>query len=87
MPDKRDHPNIKPGGRIKGGQWPCIVSMVYEDEYSPAGEVVFNPERPTRNDAEWDDEQWAFAETGDYGGFAEKSPRLAEYVRMLKVGR
>jgi len=85
---KKPHPNIKPGDWIDVAQRECVVSKLYRsDSSSGVCEVVFNPNKPTNCDVDWDGEKWFFPERGDYGGYADKYPRLSEFVAILKKGR
>jgi hypothetical protein len=83
-----DRPTVNPGDWIAVGQTPAVVSAVREPgSFSGDCEVVFNPQKPTNHDVVWTGEKWEFAERGDYGGYADKYPRLSEYVSILKRGR
>jgi hypothetical protein len=81
-------PDIKPGDWITIGGTNCVVSIV-RGAGDPMGdcEVVFNPQKPTNHDAVWTGENWDFAKQGDFGGYADKYPRLQPYVEQLKGGR
>ena len=83
-----DRPTVKPRGWIRVGSTDCVVANVRGPGQSLGDcEVVFNPDKPTNRDVTWDGDQWNFVESGDYGGYAEKYPRLSEYVQILKRGR
>jgi hypothetical protein len=81
-------PDIKPGDWIRIGNTDCVVAVVRAagDQFGDC-EVVFNPTKPTNHDVEWTGEDWAFAKRGDFGGYAEKYPRLRAFVQTLKKGR
>lgn len=83
-----DRPNIAPGVWIKIGNTDCVVAVVRPPN-DPAGdcEVVHRPEKPTNNSARWTGDAWDFVKTGDYGGYADRNPRLRSYVQILKRGR
>ena len=70
-----------------GTNWP-VVSMVYEKGYDFGDiEIVFDQEKPKNHDAIWDVNQSDFAPSSDFGGYAERNPRIADCVRLLKKGR
>jgi hypothetical protein len=81
-------PEIKSGDWISIGSTDCVVSKVY-----PAGagfgdcEAVFNAAKPTNDDARWTSDQWAFVHEGASGGYADKYPRLRDFVAALRRGR
>ncbi len=81
-------PNIQPGDWITIGQTSCVVANVLEPG-NPLGdcEVVFNPSKPANLEARWNGEGWEFVKTGEFGGYADRYPRLALYVAKLKRGR
>lgn len=79
-----DRPDIKPGDWIEIEGVDCVVCVVREhlDAFGDC-EVVFDPAKPTNRDVIWNDEEWRFMETGDYGGYAEKYERLRPFVLQL----
>jgi hypothetical protein len=79
-----NRPEIKLGGWIAVGSTSCVVADVRDNGDC---EVVFNSSKPTNCDARWNGESWAFVESGDYGGYADKYSRLSLYVQILKRGR
>jgi len=79
-----NRPEIKPGDWIFVGSTSCVVANVRD---SGECEVVFNSSKPTNREAFWNGESWAFVESGDYGGYADKYNRLNPYVQILKRGR
>ena len=80
-------PNIAPYDEIIVGNQRCIVAVVREPGHSSGDcEVVFNARKPTNRDARWTDGQWAFVESGDYGGYADKYDRLSGFVAKLRGG-
>lgn len=83
-----ERPTINPGDWITVGGVSCVVANVFALG-APLGdcEVVFNSSKPTNRNASWDGEKWEFAESGDYGGYADKYSRLSTYVQQLKAGR
>lgn len=83
-----DRPSIEPGDWICVNDVDCVVANVFAVG-APLGscEVVFNPAKPTNRNASWTGTQWEFVETGDYGGYADKYPRLRSAVTALKAGR
>ena len=81
-------PNIKPGDWIRIGTVKAVVSVV-RPENSKLGdlEVVFNPRKPTNHDVEWTGDEWTFAKRGDFGGYADRYPRLSLFVQQLRANR
>ncbi len=80
-----EQPKIKPGDWIYVGQIHCVVANVYEpDNTSGNIEVVFNPDKPTNRDVNWNGNEWEFSPSSDFGGYADQYPRLNYYVRILK---
>ncbi len=82
-------PPIKPGDWIEVGSVWAVVSQLMSPEH-PMGadcEVVFNPSKPTNHDVRWNGQRWEFTKSGDQGGYADKYPRLRQYVALLKGGR
>jgi len=81
-------PNIKPGDWIQVGNGHCVVCVVREPNH-PLGdcEVVLTPSKPANRDVQWLEDKWEFVPSGDFGGYADKYPRLREYVRILKKGQ
>jgi len=59
----------------------CIVRLLYAPE-SMEGvcQVVFNRQKPTTHDVDWDGETWFFPQRQDFGGYARPSD---PYVQML----
>lgn len=81
-------PDVKPGDWITVGNTSCVVANVFNEGHSLGDcEVVFNQAKPANLNARWDGERWQFVKTGDYGGYADKYPRLSAYVAQLKRGR
>ena len=66
-------PTIKPGSWIVVDKHDCVVTVVYQ-ESSPFGVclAVYNKEKPTTRDVDWDGEKWFFPARSDYGGYGEK---------------
>jgi hypothetical protein len=76
-------PTVKTGEWIYVGSIRCVVSTVRKDAIC---EVVFDPIKPTNRDAYWTGTSWSFTESEDFGGYADKYPRLNPYVQILKRG-
>ena len=79
-------PKLNTGNWITIGHWHCIVSKIYAEESRDAlglGEVVYNPEKPTTRDFDWDGEKYFFPDRGDFGGYAERTQ--PGYVRELRA--
>ena len=83
-----EKPTVKVNDWIVVGKIDCLVSKIYDKSY-PFGscEVVCNPHKPTNHDVRWNGKAWAFKETGDYGGYADRNPELSEFVLRLKKGK
>lgn len=81
----KEHPEVSEGDWIKVGNVDCIVQKLYQPD-SPfgVGQVLFNRDKPTTHEVDWDGEKWIFPERGDYGGYARPSD---PYVWKLKKGR
>ena len=83
-----DRPETKPGGWILVGNCHCVVANVRAPGHALGDcEVVFDRSKPTNSDVVWNGDEWRFVERGDYGGYADKYPRLRDYVHILKRGR
>lgn len=79
------HPEIHIGDWIKIGLIDCVVSSVYpEDSTSGICKVIFNKQKPTTRDVDWNGENWFFPERPDFGGYAKGMDYL---VLQLKRGR
>ncbi len=78
-------PKIKLGDWIRVGNWDCVVRRVY-DKDSPfgVGEVVYNPQKPTTHDFDWNGDEWFLPERPDYGGHGRETD---PYVQQLKRGK
>lgn len=82
-------PNIKPGDWIEVGFIDAVVSVIRPPDHHMGAqcEVVFDASKPTNHDVRWNGSTWEFIKSGDEGGYADKYPRLREYVAILKAGR
>ena len=81
----KDIPKIKPGDWLTVGSNDCVVSMIYPpDSQSGVCLVVFNKNKPTTHDIDWDGTKWYFTECPDFGGYAKDSD---PFVQQLKRGR
>ncbi len=80
-------PDINPGDWIRIGNTLCVVSLV-RDPGDTLGdcEVVLDEDKPANRDVCWKDDDWHFVPSGDFGGYADRIPRLAPYVAQLKRG-
>ncbi len=82
-----ERPNVKPHDWIKVGNVPCVVAVVREPNDRMGDlEVVFDPKKPTNHDVEWTGREWSFCKRSDFGGYADRYPRLSAFVRTLKSG-
>ena len=46
--------------------------------------VVFNPQKPTTHDVDWNGQQWFFPERPDFGGYGVKAKNYALAYNQLK---
>jgi len=82
-----NRPNINLGNWIYVEGTSCVISIVREPGHEFGDcEVVFNPDKPTNHDVEWDGEKWIFPDRPDFGGYADRNSRLSQYVQILKQG-
>jgi hypothetical protein len=82
-------PDVKPGDWIEIGLTHAVVTAIRSPQH-PMGshcEVVFDASKPTNHDVRWNGNHWEFIKSGDFGGYADKYPRLRQYVSALKRGR
>jgi hypothetical protein len=86
-------PNKKPHDWISVEGVNCVICQRLKIESSDKlaskfghYEVVFDPKKPTNRNVFWDGSAWHWCEAGDYGGYADKYPRLKPYVDTLKNG-
>jgi hypothetical protein len=85
-----ERPIVNVGDWIRIGERDCVVSDVRRPDlvaFSGDIEVVYDVEKPTYHDAEWDSDEWIFSKRPDYGGYAQNQSRLASAVRQLRRGR
>ena len=80
-----EHPSIKSGDWLTVDATDCVVTVVYPQGYeSGVCLVVFNKQKPTTHDVDWDGEKWFFPKRPDFGGYGrDRDP----YVLQLKRGR
>ena len=78
-------PKIHPGKWITVGDNDCVVKTVYK-EGSSSGVclVVFDKDKPTTHDVDWDGGKWFFPNRPDFGGYGRDDE---PYVQQLKRGR
>lgn len=83
-----DRPLVKPGDWICVGRTDCVVARIFEPSHVEGdAEVVFDPVKPTNRNVRWEGDGWEFVDSGDFGGYADKYPRLRSYVQVLKRGK
>ena len=78
------HPKVSPGDwiHVKGNR--CVVTHVYPpDSQNGVCKVVFNEQKPTTHDVDWNGSDWIFPERPDFGGYGRDSD---PFVRQLKRG-
>jgi len=83
-------PKVVPGDWISVGEGrgvDAVVSTVRANNQPPLGVVYLNRDRAIYEGVVWSGSHWEFAIQGTHGGYADKFPRLAEYVRTLRAGR
>ena len=80
-----DHPEIRPYDWITVGTTDCVVKTVYAAE-SKQGVclVVFNKDKPTTHDVDWDGKAWFFPERLDYGGYGRDGDPFVQYLKRGK---
>lgn len=80
-----DMPEVEPGTIIRVGNTPAVVCTIH----APGDiEVVYRDanKHAISEDAIWADGQWRFKTAGrTHGKFAHKTPRLADYVEILRT--
>lgn len=78
-------PDIKEGDWIKVGSCNCVVSIVRDlDHPFGDGEVVLNPKKPANVDVKWSGTEWVFVDPDNFGGYAEKYPRLNSLISIFR---
>jgi hypothetical protein len=85
-----NRPTVNPGDWIKVANLDCVVAVVRQpDQVAFSGdlEVVFDAQKPTNPDVEWNGEAWLFCKRPDYGGYAAGKSRLSQAVGILRLGR
>ena len=77
-------PEVSPGRWIKIGKTNAVVCSVHTDHI----EVVYldDRNRAINEDVEWDSSQWTFKRPRPSRGYADKYPRLYEYLTILRRG-
>lgn len=79
---------VEPRDWISIGKIDAVVVQVYDLEGQTVEAVYFDQKRQAINeDVVWDGKTWKFKIEGPCGGYADKSPRLKEFVGVLKRGR
>ena len=81
-----DRPDISPGTWVRIGKTDAVVCVIHDDG---TVEVVYLDwqDRAINEDAKWDGKAWKFVISGSGGGYADKYPRLARYVEILRQGK
>ena len=78
-------PEVSVGDWIVVSGADCVISNVYSPDCQLAMcEVVCNPQKPTNRDVIWTGAALAFYNENDFGGYADRYPRLAPFVAKLK---
>lgn len=80
--------NLKPGDWITISSRDAVICKMYKDEPNNKIEIVYlDNDRAVNEDAHFVNEKWEFVVEGVCGGYADKYPRLADFVRTLRRGR
>ena len=83
-----ERPDVSVGDWVVVSGVDCVISNVYSPEYKLAVcEVVCTPQKPANRDVTWTGTAWAFYNENDFGGYADRYPRLAPFVAKLTRGR
>ncbi len=79
-------PEISPDTWIRIGKTDAVICGPHDDG---TVEVVYLDwrDRAVNEDAEWDGEAWKFVISDPGGGYADKYPRLAHCVEILRLGK
>ena len=64
-----------------------LTHQALDQIYARAIVWGFDPEKPTNHDVEWTGDKWALCKRSDFGGYADRYPRLSAFVLTLKAGR
>jgi hypothetical protein len=86
----RDIPKISRREWVIVGSIRAVVSNVYDGLSANGGnvEVVFlDGHQAVNRDVRWTGTEWEFVNQGDYGGYADRYPRLQPYVGILRSGQ
>ena len=74
-------PNVSAGDWIYVGTVRCVVRMVYKPESTNGVcEVVFNKDKPTTHDVDWDGDKWFFPKRPDFGGYPRQSDPFVQQL-------
>ena len=81
-----DPPELKLGDWIQVGPHKGLVGLLYPPG-GPFGLGVFiyDAQKPTSHDFDWNGTEFYFPERPDFGGYADKNPMYADQVRELKA--
>lgn len=87
-------PDVNPGEWVQIGrkkEVDAVISAIYEQLSANEGniEVVYldRINRAVNEDLKWTGSNWEFAKKGLGGCYADKHPRLALFVSILRSGR
>ena len=76
-----EHPIVREGDWLNVGNTRCVVMEVYQtNSHSGVCKVVFNRNKPTTQDVDWNGKEWIFPVRPDFGGYAQSSN---QYVQQL----
>jgi len=84
-------PDVKPGDRIVIARdaalgktkW-AVVSRLYPDSNQVEAVYLQSKTKPIAEDFVWKDGKWEFKVEGPNGLYADKTPRLREFVSILR---
>ena len=83
-----ERPVIELGEFIEVQGVECVICLVREPGHTFGDcEVVCTPNKPANREVCWAEDHWEFKKSSDFGGYADKTPRLRRYVEKLKRGR
>jgi hypothetical protein len=79
--------NVKPKDWIFIGTRNAVICKIYKDYPNRIEVVYLDRNRAINEDAQYINGKWEFVVDGPNGGYADDSPRLAEFVAILRADR
>ena len=83
--EMNDRPEIKPGDWIRIGKTDAVVCGISDD--GTAEVVYLDRKRAINKDVRWNGETWESIISSPDGGYADKYPRLSQFVQILRIGK